>query len=157
MFIGWSLKSYFFLDWKDTNETRALNVSKRVLSVFNLLLWKPQGQSEPKLVGMFIWWSSGKFMSFFLFFWLTWPKLQDHMWDIAIPWLLLLPVNFNILIFSETTGPIGINLVGKFTRCTLKGLCFLLTRSTQRKWEAQWCQKGCCLFLIFFSEATFQF
>jgi hypothetical protein len=30
----------------------------------------------------------------------------------------------------------------------------LLFQSIQKKWEAQRSQKGCCLFLIFFSEIT---
>ena len=59
-----------------------------------------------------------------------------------------------IIFLSETTGPIGTKLGRNGHWMVLWKVCvfLLLIRRTWQKQEAKRCQKGCYLFLIFFSE-----
>jgi hypothetical protein len=63
---------------------------------------------------------------------------QRVMRCITITWRPSSSVNFYILIlFSETTTPIGTNLVGISNRWSPHSLCLMLIRSTQKKQEAR--------------------
>ena len=86
---------------------------------------------------MFTEWSSEKFM---LFCWSEVQKVTRGPMVSAV---------FNLLWNHRTSW----NKLGMFTEWSLEKFFFVDQRYKKLQ-EAQWCQKGCCLFWMFFSETT---